>query len=136
MSKVKDNLFERRRFIRFIRSLEICYSTKGGGSINRALTKNISADGLRFEALPAPINEGDMLDIKLTIPSLSNPVHAEAKVVWKKKISLEDAAPFSIGLEFISIEEDNKNTFLKFLCDTLYAIPEGAKDGSDKKKSK
>jgi hypothetical protein len=44
----------------------------------------------------------------MVIPEAPNPVHAKAKVIWKKKISLEDAAPFDCGLEFTEIEEDNK----------------------------
>ena len=43
-------------------------------------------------------------------------------MVWIKQLSLEDDAPYDIGIELTEIEEDNKNTFLKFLCDLIYNL--------------
>ena len=74
-----------------------------------------------------------MLEIKLDIPEVPNPVHAKGKIMWKKKLSLEDNAPFDIGAELLDIEEDNKNTFLKFLCDLIYNLPEGKKDAKNRR---
>ena len=51
----------------------------------------------------------------------------------KKKLSLEDNSPFDVGTELVDIEEDNKNTFLKFLCDLIYNLPEERKDAKNKK---
>jgi len=50
-------------------------------------------------------------------------VHAKGKVIWIKQLSLEDDAARDVGIELIEIEEDNKNTFLKFLCDLIYNLP-------------
>jgi len=62
----------------------------------------------------------DIAELKIDIPNALSPVHAKAKVIWKRKLSTENGAPFDMGCEFTNIEEDNKNTFLKYFCDLLY----------------
>ena len=123
MTKVKDEFMERRRYVRLLNPMEMAYFSGNGRKVSKAVTTNISADGLRFRTEDRDIGEGDILELKLSITGASNPVHAKAKVVWKKRLSLEDRSPFDVGLEFTGIEEDNKNTFLKFLCDLIYNLP-------------
>lgn len=127
--KPGDNLIERRGFIRLREPIGITYSL--GGRIFNVTAKDISADGLRFQTMEKGLKEGDILEVKLDIPEVANPVHAKGRIMWKKKLSLEDAAPFDIGAELLSIEEDNKNTFLKFLCDLIYNLPEVEKDAKN-----
>jgi len=122
MTKAKDDFIERRRYVRLQTPIDISYTVPETGNILNASTKNISADGMRFETNNKTIKVSDITEIKMLIPKAPNPVHAKAKVIWKKKMSLEDAAPFDCGLEFTEIEEDNKNTFLKFLCDLIYDL--------------
>lgn len=127
MEKSKYNKVERRRYVRLDAPIDVAYTVPETGSVLNSNTKNISADGLRFETLNKSIKESDILELKMVIKNAPNPVHAKAKVVWKQKVSLEDAAPYDLGLEFTEIEEDNKNTFLKFLCDLIYGIKDGQK---------
>ncbi|MCM8761658.1 MAG: PilZ domain-containing protein [Candidatus Omnitrophica bacterium] len=122
VKKIRDIFVERRRYVRLQTPIPISYTVPETGSIHNTSTKNISADGLRFETFDKELKEDDLVELKLGITGAPNPVHAKGKVIWKKKISLEDAAPFDCGMEFTEIEEDNKNTFLKFLCDLIYAI--------------
>lgn len=128
MTKVKDGFVERRRYVRLQTPIDITYTVPETGNVLSANTKNISADGLRFETHNKSIKESDVIELKMITQDAPNPVHAKAKVIWKKKISLEDAAPFDCGLEFTEIEEDNKNTFLKFLCDLIYNIKKETKN--------
>jgi c-di-GMP-binding flagellar brake protein YcgR len=121
--KPLDSYIERRRYIRLKVPVEIKYAVSGDSRIRSAVSKNISADGLRLETADKDIKKSDILELKLSIPGASNPVHAKASVVWKKRLSLVDGAPFDLGLEFNEIEEDNKNTFLKFFCDLIYELP-------------
>jgi Tfp pilus assembly protein PilZ len=111
----------------------IAYTIPEKEKIYNTTAKDISADGLRFQATNKTLKEGALIEMKLDIPDVSNPVHAKGKVMWKKKLSLEDAAPFDIGTELVEIEEDNKNTFLKFLCDLTYNLPEDAKNAKSRK---
>ncbi|MBN2453506.1 MAG: PilZ domain-containing protein [Candidatus Omnitrophica bacterium] len=128
MSKTKESLIDRRRYVRLQTPLSISYQVPETGNVLNTGIKNISADGIRFETPNKLLKESDILEIKIAIPEAPNPVHARAKVIWKKKISLEDTAPYDCGLEFVEIEEDNKNTFLKFLCDLIYNIKKESKD--------
>ena len=128
MAKSSDKFVERRRYIRLRVPVNISYTVAGDGRIRSAITKNISADGFRLETIDRNTKEADTLELKLAIPGAPNPVHAKSRVVWKKRISLQDGAPYDIGLEFTEIEEDNKNTFLKFFCDLIYNLPETIKD--------
>lgn len=93
------------------------------GTTCKSVTKDLSAEGLRLESKTKDLKEGSILELKLEIYGANNPVHAKGKVVWKKRLSLEDNAPYDIGIELTGIEEDNKNTFLKFLCDLIYNLP-------------
>lgn len=122
MARTKETFVERRKYVRLQTPIDIAYTVPGSDILRRTVTKNISADGLRFETLDAGLKESAMVDIRIDISDAPNPVHAKAKVVWRKRVSLEDGAPFDCGLEFMEIEEDNKNTFLKFLCDLIYNI--------------
>ncbi|MBP7055955.1 MAG: PilZ domain-containing protein [Candidatus Omnitrophica bacterium] len=118
---------ERRRYVRLETPITISYVLPEGESILHTSTKNISADGMRFQTFDKALIEGDLVSLNLHIPEAVNPVHAKAAVIWKKRISLEDGAPYDVGLEFTEIEEDNKNTFLKFLCDIMYSLPRESK---------
>ena len=118
---MKRDIEERRRFIRLEVPIELKYVVEDDASQmrRRVATKDLSCDGLRFIS-EQKIGEGAVLDLNLTIPGANNPVHIKGKAVWSRKISSEDAAPVEVGVEFIQIEEDNKNTFLKYLCDLIY----------------
>jgi c-di-GMP-binding flagellar brake protein YcgR len=122
MGKTKETFVERRKYVRLQVPLGISYTLPGSGRVMQAATKNISADGARFETVDPELKENTVVEIKLEMPGASNPIHAKGTIIWRKRVSLEDGAPFDCGLEFIEIEEDNKNTFLKFLCDLIYGI--------------
>jgi Tfp pilus assembly protein PilZ len=113
------NVQERRKFIRLEIPVQLKYITQGSSMRKEVTTKDLSCDGLRFMS-EQEIGEGVILELSLNIPSATNPVHVDGKVVWEKKVSTEDSSPFEIGVEFTKIEEDNKNTFLKYLCDLIY----------------
>ena len=133
MVKIREKLAERRSFIRLLEPISVSYAVSGNNKIYTVISKDISADGLRFQTAEKTVEEGSTLEMKLEIPNVANPVHAKSKVMWKKKLSLEDKAPFDVGSEFTEIEEDNKNTFLKFLCDLIYNLPEEKTDAKNKK---
>ena len=127
MVKTRSKLIERRRFIRLETSVDITYVVLENGNIYNTSTKNISADGLRFQTHDKDISQSSEVELKLNIPGIINPIHAKAKVIWKRKLSLEDMAPYDVGMELMAVEEDNKNTFLKFLCDLIYNLAEEPK---------
>ena len=115
---------ERRKYLRVKMPLGVRVINKGR-IVLEAKTKDISPLGLRFDSVEDGMNINDEIELKIKIPGRPSPVHAKAKIVWKKKLSTENVSPYSVGCEFIKIEEDNKNTFLKYFCDLLYARKEG-----------
>jgi c-di-GMP-binding flagellar brake protein YcgR len=121
--KIRDRLVERRKYIRLKTPVPVTYSIPDAGKVYSSVAKDISAEGLRFETREKDLKESCNIELKLSIHGASNPVHAKGRIVWKRQISLEDNAPYDVGVEFTEIEEDNKNTFLKFLCDLIYNLP-------------
>jgi len=112
---------ERRIYIRTKASVALTFSIESAGTskIIEAVTKNVSATGLLIEAKKQiPLGAEGKLSIKT--PGSSNPVHAMGKIVRSNPI--EGSDKFDCGVEFTNIEEDNKNTFLKFLCDAIYKV--------------
>ena len=132
MAKTKDSFIERRRYIRLAAPIGISYTVPESGKVRDTATKNISANGLRLETHDNSLEPEGIIELKLTVPGAVNPVHARGRVIWKRKLSLEDRAPFDVGIEIAGIEEDNKNTFLKFMCDLIYNLPEDDKNGYKK----
>ena len=114
---MKQKLPERRRFIRIEVPLKAI--VKSGDRLDEVVTKNISPVGLRFE-IDRQLKESERLEVALYLPSTDDPISLEAKVIWQSKTSLEDKAPYDVGVEIIDIDDKRKNSFLKYLCDLLY----------------
>lgn len=113
---MKLKLPERRQFVRTAVPLKI--SIEEEGKAWTASTKDISPVGLGIET-PQEI-KGDTVKFILHLPENSETIKLEGRVVWQQRVSLEDNAPYSVGVEINNIEEKKKNIFLKFLCDLLY----------------
>ena len=113
------NLEERRKFISLEVPLNLKYIARGDSVRKEVTTKDLSCEGLRFTN-NEELKEGLLLELNMNIPNTPNPVHVNGKVVWAKSLSTEDGSSFDVGVEFIKIEEDNKNTFLRYLCDLIY----------------
>jgi len=91
----------------------------GSDRICIATTKDISAFGVQFNTTEK-LEQNSNLDCTLKLPNSQNPVHVTGRIAWLNKLTLEDSSPYDVGIEFVTIEEDNKNTFLKYLCDLIY----------------
>jgi len=114
---MKLKSFERRRFVRIDVPLQV--TVKAGGHQEKGITKNVSPVGLRFE-ISKKLEENKNVKVTLHLPSAENPVTFNARIVWQEKKSLEDKAPYDVGVEIESIEDRDKNVFLKYLCDLFY----------------
>ena len=110
---------EKRRYLRVNIPLEIEYILPNSDRRCTATTKDISALGVRFST-KEKLSEDANLEVTLKLPNAQNPVHLIGRVAWSKKFSSENEGPYDIGIEFLKIDEDNKNTFLKYLCDVIY----------------
>ena len=92
---------------------------KGGDQTIEVIAKNISPVGIGFES-DGELKETGELEMFLYLPEAETPICLKGKVIWQSKTSLEDNAPYDVGVDIMHIEDKNKNSFLKYLCDFLY----------------
>lgn len=112
------NFVERRKYLRLDTDLSLRFISQDR-KVDTSVVRNLSPLGIKFESA-SDVRDNEVLDLALTLPNAKNPVHLQGKVVWHKKIARENRTVFDVGCEFLKIEEDNKNTFLKFLSDLMY----------------
>lgn len=111
---------EKRRFIRFDIALKVAYIVQRNPKVEKlGATKDISAAGMQL-LTGDKLELGDKVDLKIFVPDALNPAHLKGIVVWTKDLEPAGTHSYGIGIDFGKIEEDNKNTFLKFLCDLMY----------------
>ncbi|MFC1621392.1 PilZ domain-containing protein [Candidatus Omnitrophota bacterium] len=111
---------EKRRFIRFNIALKVLYVIrKEPREEKTGISKDISAGGLELLA-KEKMTPGNKIALTLCIPEALNPVHLNGTIVWSKEVDGDDKSSYSAGVEFGKIEEDNKSTFLRFLCNLMY----------------
>jgi hypothetical protein len=118
---MKLKLQERRRYVRIEVPLKI--KVKNGNIEERIVSKNISPVGVRFE-ISQKLDEAKPVNMAVSIPISREPVRIKGKIAWQAKTSLEDNAPYDAGVEITEIADKDKNTFLKYICDTLYGSSE------------
>lgn len=116
---------ERRNYIRTDTSVSMTLRIEGPGASKelKAVTGNMSATGMMIE-VAEELSLGTDIRIELKPPESLNPVHCSGKIVWVGPATGDKK--YHYGVEFVKIEEDNKNTFLKFLCDIIYKFSNGA----------
>ena len=107
---------EKRRFIRFDITLKVNYTTQKAPRMEKTgIVKDVSAGGMQL-LTEEKLETGSRLELKVFIPEALNPAHLNGTVLWSKDVSDGKKISYSAGIEFGKIEEDNKNTFLRFLC--------------------
>jgi len=112
---------EKRRFIRFNIALKVAYIVLRDPKTEKlGTTKDVSAAGMQL-LTGDKLEMGDKVDLKIFVPDALNPAHLKGIVAWTRDLEPAGTHSYSTGIDFGKIEEDNKNTFLKFLCDLMYA---------------
>lgn len=111
---------EKRRFIRFDIALKVAYIVQKEPKTEKlGTTKDVSAQGMQL-LTSDKLEPGDKVDLKIFVPEALNPAHMKGIVIWSREPDSSKSRSCSTGIDFGRIEEDNKNTFLKFLCDLMY----------------
>ena len=115
---------EKRGYIRTEVSVPMTLHIEKKGVIERvkARTSDVSASGMMIE-LGQQIPIGSQVKIDIEPQGSSNPIHCIGKVV--RFMPTDKDGKYVCGVEFLTIEEDNKNSFLKFLCDVIYKSSSG-----------
>lgn len=111
---------EKRRFIRFEIALKANYIVQKEPKTEKTgITKDMCVGGMQI-LTEEKLVVGNKVELKLFIPEALNPVHLNGIVLWSREVSAGKGLSYSAGIEFGKIEEDNKSTFLRFLCDLMY----------------
>ena len=110
---------EQRYYIRIDVSVPMTLSIKKKGAVEtiKASAKNVSASGILIN-VNKRLSVGTETAIDMHAPDTLNPIHCNGKVI--RVTAANKKGRYNCGIVFAGIEEDNKNTFLKFLCDALY----------------
>jgi len=113
-----DMLKERRRIIRYVKSLPVqCSFAEKQNDTYRIFSKDISGEGICL-SLPEMLPEGSILDLEINI-SDGKPVYVKGEVVWvsvAKEPSGGEERSFTAGVRFSKVDVRDKqrlNTFLE-----------------------
>lgn len=77
-------MIERRKFVRLKAPIGVTYRPLKKNKKNKpasSLVKNIGGGGILF-LVKENLKDGDLLDLKIQIPNLHEPIHAVGEVVW------------------------------------------------------
>ncbi len=119
---------EKRILIRFNISLKVSYIVNREPRMEKIGTsRDVSAHGIQLLTNDRLVI-GDKLDMRISVPEALNPAHIKGTVVWSRESDSPKAYAYSAGVDFDKIEEDNKNTFLKFLCNLMHPKEEDKKE--------
>ncbi len=99
MGRMRDRLIERRKYIRLLTPVNMTYTVTDTNKIYTTITKNISADGLRFETHDKDLKALDAIELKLEIVGVPNPVHVNCKDGCESRRTAEESAPDDVGGE-------------------------------------
>ena len=117
---MEEFMREKRRFIRFNIALKVTYIVQKEQKIERiGTTRDVSAQGMQL-LTSDKLGIGDKIDFKIFVPDALNPSHMKGTIVWSRELEHPKSHSYSAGIDFVKIEEDNKNTFLRFLCNLMY----------------
>jgi uncharacterized protein (TIGR02266 family) len=94
------------------KTLSLKYTDKK--AVIDALTENASSDGL-FINTENPLEKGEHFQIELHLPGLADPVKVKSKVIWVRKDSEETDEPNGMGVKFVEITNEDKQTLKEYL---------------------
>jgi uncharacterized protein (TIGR02266 family) len=101
-----------RREPRTQKTLSLQYADKK--AVINALTENASSGGL-FVNTENPLEKDEHFQIELHLPGIADPVKVKSKVIWTRKDTKEPDKPNGMGIKFVEITKEAKQTLKKYL---------------------
>jgi hypothetical protein len=109
---------ERRKFIRIIEALKISYKVMvPPDGTGECLTKNVGEGGISF-TVQQKLNPGDVLELEISIPTVTSSVKATGQVVWVKEIKKFNLR-YMMGVKFIVISPFERDEVLHYIREKL-----------------
>ncbi|MGH7198578.1 MAG: PilZ domain-containing protein [Candidatus Omnitrophota bacterium] len=110
-------MIERRKFIRLPAPIGISYKPlkKGrSGKPTVSFIRNIGGGGVRFVAKDE-LRPGDLLDIRIEIPNVTDPVRAVGEVVWYTESDDRRREAGEAGIKFREIDPKDLHRILEYV---------------------
>ena len=112
-------MIEKRKQIRLRAPIGLVYRPLKKSGRNRdmlTLVRNISGGGLSFDA-KQELKEGQLIDMKIHIPHLEEPIHAVGEVVWTYAAPRKASAgePLETGARFKDLSPRDLNRILEYV---------------------
>lgn len=109
---------ERRKHIRFRKSLEVVYTIMKKPHIkNNCRTIDISEGGMKL-LMDRKLSNGTILNLKVAIPGAHSTVDIEGVVAWSEESAEKDRSGkrfFLSGVEFSAIREPSSSGFIDYI---------------------
>ncbi len=108
---MKENMKDKRKFMRFGVSLDMKYRTPHKAIEGLAQGRDISREGIGCyigEKLPV----GMKVQLEINIPGEIIPIFAQGEVVWFKKSDAAKGVNFNSGVKIIKMDSSDKNRLL------------------------
>ena len=102
---------ERRQYIRIDKSTAVSYRVLEQFLGSGSRSKNISEGGICLP-LHQRFGVGVVLELKIHLAELSQPILAIGKVVWLEEKKEDVNFPFELGIQFIKISPADKNKII------------------------
>ncbi|MDD5084698.1 MAG: PilZ domain-containing protein [Candidatus Omnitrophica bacterium] len=111
--------WDERRFPRLRSYCLIKYSkiSEPGAKEAKEVTniRDISVSGLQFASYEA-FPKNTLLDVKVNLPDMGEPLGARARVVWSKKVS-KTSESYRVGVIFLDLSEADRKAIERHIQD-------------------
>lgn len=114
---------ERRGFLRIDESVPISYHRLREISAITTKTLDISGGGIKI-VCAEPLSIGEIVQIKLDIPTRKSPIFCTGKIVWTKKETTEDKIKNFCGISFIDIHSKDREDIVEYVFFKNYKLQE------------
>jgi uncharacterized protein (TIGR02266 family) len=104
--------FSSRQETRTQKTLSVSYEDKE--SFVDAYTENLSDGGL-FVSTRNPLKQGEQFLLTLQLPDFPDPMKIKCEVVWARAEGEETDSPNGMGVKFIEITQEDKETLKQYL---------------------
>ncbi len=102
----------RRKYIRFEIPLrvEVAVPENKGSISEKGLISDVSREGMRLIVDEDALNEGEDIDLRITLPGKGVAIPAKGKLIWKKAKGTQ----WEMGLKILSIDKTTKSDILEY----------------------
>jgi hypothetical protein len=96
---------EKRKFQRYLLSIEIDFSHEDNKIKHTTKTKNVSTGGVCITTTAGPLELNGIYTLKFMLPENEEPIAVKARAVWAKGEDVHGEKLFDNGLEFMDLDD-------------------------------